>query len=251
MRNKLHNQGECEMSVLRHVDTAPCSHVLPVLLYLLLFLALPAWGQNLRYSNRREVAIPEYATVRIGPFYSTMLFSQTAGYRYTRSSGAGTDYLTANRRGAILKDGEEFPLVSRLDFRNYLLITRNIDLDMSVRVGYEYYPLKTQENEFFIDLPEDGIGGNLSMEIALTPYIKGTLYERALYRTDYLDDRGMTDYAGGQEYEYFRNTAGMNLDWLMAKDKNLGISVRRLDLQTFDDEFERQDRVTWSESIII
>ena len=70
----------------------PWGGLLSVLLWSSILVA-PAVAQNLRFSNRREVAIPKNAVLRIGPFYSTARFTQRAGYRYTRSTGAGTDFL--------------------------------------------------------------------------------------------------------------------------------------------------------------
>jgi len=203
-------------------------------------------AQNLRFDNRREVAIPKYAVVRIGPFYSTARFTQSAGYRWTRSSGAGTDYLTGRRRGTIREDGSELPLISTLTFRNYLLITRNMDLDLSVRMRYAYYPLDTQEDDFYVDLVDERITGTLSTEMRLTPYIRGLIYDRILIRTDYVDTRGIEDDAGGTRYEYFRNVAGLDLDWLMAENRNFGVSFSRRDNVALEKEFEDQDSYEYS-----
>jgi len=215
----------------------------------LLSLVCQGRAQGLRYSNRREVAIPDHATLRLGPFYSSMRFSQSAGYRYTRSVGAGTDYLYENKRGEVREDGEEFPLISRLTFRNYLLITRNMDIDLSLWMSYAHYPLGTQEDDFDMDLVEEGLHGNFSTEFALTPYVKGTAYDNALYRTDYVDTRGLIDDYGGERYEYFQNTLGVNMDWLMTKDRNLAISFSRLDVLPRDDEFSEQERYAYNESV--
>jgi len=178
-----------------------------------------------------------------------MAFSQSAGYRYSRSSGAGTDFLYANRRGTIIKDGQEFPIISSFGFRNYLLITRRADLDMSFWVSYEHYPLGTQEDELNLDVAQEGIFANLSTEFALTPVIKGFVYEDAVYRTDYVDTRGIADEYGGEKYEYFRNKAGLDVDWLIAKDKNLGGSASRLDVIPRDDEFYDKERITYHEGL--
>lgn len=206
-------------------------------------------AQALRFSNRREVARPDYATLRIGPFYSTAAFSQSLGYRWTRSHGSGTDFLIANRRGVIREEGSEFPMISTLTFRNYLLITRNTDLDASIRMSYEYYPLDTQDDQFNVDMVEEGVYGTLSMEYRLTPVVKGTLYDNFTYRTDYVDTRGLTDRFGGQQFEYMRNRFGSNLDWLMAKNKSLGLDLSRMDMVPRDDEFEDQERVSYNESL--
>jgi len=207
-------------------------------------------GQALRFSNRREVAIPDYAVLRVGPFYSSATISQSLGYRWTRSSGTGTDFLVANRRGAILKDGSEFPMISTLSLRNYLLITRNMDLDASIRISYEYYPLDTQEDQFNVDLAEEGIYGTLSMEYRLTPFIKGTLFDDFTYRTDYVDTRGILDTYGGQQYEYINNRFGTRLDRLMASDKNLGLNLSRTDRIPRSDGFENQESTAYNEALI-
>jgi hypothetical protein len=204
----------------------------------------------LRYDNHREVQVPDYALLRIGPFYSTVEFSQLAGYRYSRSSGAGTTYLSENRLGEVRDDGSEFPLVSTLVTRNYLILTRRTDLDLSVAATYAYYPRRTQENAFGIYLPDEGISGNLSTEFMLTPYIKGSLYDRAVYRTDYVNVRGDKDKYGGAEYRHFANSVGMDVDWLMASDKNLGLSLSRSDLIAFEEEFDFVENHAYHESAL-
>jgi len=224
--------------------------VLPAALGLVVLAVLPAVGQTLRYDNHREVQIPDYALIRIGPFYSTVEFSQLVGYRYTRSSGAGTTYLSENRLGDVTKDGSEFPLVSTLVLRNYLLISRRTDLDLSVAASYAYYPRHTQANAFGIYLPEEGISGNLSTEFRLTPYVKGSLYERAVYRTTYVNVRGEEDRYGGAEYRHFANTAGLDLDWLMASDKNLGLSLSRSDLIAYERAFEFVEHYAYHEGAL-
>ena len=216
---------------------------------LLLLLGLPAAAQQLRYSNHREVRIPDYATVRIGPFYSSMSFFQSVGYRYTRSEGTGTDFLYGTRRGVILEEGSEYPLISRLTTRNYLLITRDMDLDLSVDISYRHYPMGTQEDEFIVQLPPEGILGNLSTEIRWTPYLRSLVYDDFAYRTDYVDTRGLLDEYGGSEYEYFRNQLGIDTDWLMAHDKNLSLDLRRTDVLPQDDEYADREVVEYMEAL--
>jgi hypothetical protein len=206
-------------------------------------------GQTLRYSNHREVAIPDYATLRIGPFYSMMTFSQSVGGRYSRAEGTGVDFLYENVRGVMKTNGYELPLVSRLDLRNYLMIGRHTDLDISMSAAYSYFPLKTQENEFIFALAEEGVLGNVSLEFNPTPFVKGTLYENAVYRTDYVDTRGLVDRYGGQAYVFFDNTVGVNMDWLMAQDKNMAFSASMNNVLPRDTEFEDQKHVTFVESL--
>ena len=122
-----------------------------------------------------------------------MTFSQSVGYRYMESSGSGVDFLYQNDLGTIKTNGSDFPLVSTLDFRNYLLISEHTDLDISFKASYVYYPMKTEDNQFLIDLAEEGAVGDLSMEFMPTPFIKGTLYNSAVYHVDYVDSRGILD----------------------------------------------------------
>ena len=206
-------------------------------------------AQQLRFTNHRELAIPDYATFKLGPFYSTVAFSQSVAYRYTRSRGTGTDYLVDNQRGVIVRDGHELPCVSALTFRNYLLLTENTDLDVSLRFVYEYYPLETQQNEFYVDMGEEGVVGSLSSEIVFSRYLKGTLWDNIVYRTDYVDTRGIPDRYGGQRYEYLRNALGLDLDWLLAKDKNFGVTISRADNIPFTDTFLDQESVTYREAL--
>jgi hypothetical protein len=207
-----------------------------------------AHAQNLRYSNHREVEIPDYALLRIGPFYSSLAFSQTAGWRWSRSRGAGTDYLSDNRYGAIREDGTEFPLVSVLTMRNYLLLSRRADVDLSVSAMYAYFPRGTEDSGWQVFLPEEGISAGLSSEFRFTPFVKGTIFDNILYRTDFVDTRGLGDRYGGQKFEYFNNLAGVNMDWLMAKDQNMAVSFSREDMLPRDDEFADQERVSYTET---
>lgn len=211
--------------------------------------AFDAQAQTLRFSNHRVPAEPQDALVRIGPWYSTIAFSQSAGYRYTRSEGTGTDYLFGGRKGVIVEDGAEFPLVSTLTMRNYLLVSRYSDMDMSVTISYEHYPLGTQEDALNVNLADEGILGNFSTEIEITPVLKGLLYDAAVYKTDYVDTRGISDRYGGSRYRHFSNTAGMNLDWLTVKDQNVAISLLRSDEVPFDDTFEEQRSHSYGETL--
>ena len=218
-------------------------------LLLCVLIASTASAQSLRFSNHREVRIPEYAVLRIGPFYSSVTFSQAVGYRYTSGEGEGLDYLFSNHRGVFLKDGSDFPLVSTLDMQNYLIISPTMDLDISLRASYSHYPLNTQEDEFIFDMVEEGIAGNFSTEFSLTPYVKGTAFDNISYRTDYIDARGLIDRYGGQAYEHLQNDLGANFDWLMAKDQNMGLSVSRTDVLPGEDTFKEQERVSYTEAL--
>ncbi|MBM4142169.1 MAG: hypothetical protein FJ225_01040 [Lentisphaerae bacterium] len=217
-------------------------------LLLLLLLPAAAVAQGLRFHNHRDIAPPDYVTLRLGPFYSTVLLYIEAGWRYTESRGTGTDFLHENRRGRIQTDGHDFPIVGSLIFRNYLIVTPTTDLDVSVRVTYEHYPLKTQEDEFRVDLAEEGVFASISSEFALTPFIKGRLYDDAAYRTDFIDTRGLEDPYGGARYEHFQNRLGADLDWLLSERQDVSLRGSRTDLIPFSDEFSDQERVTYDES---
>ncbi|NQT91790.1 MAG: hypothetical protein HQ559_03440 [Lentisphaerae bacterium] len=206
-------------------------------------------AQQLRFTNHRELSVPSYATFKIGPFYSTMTFSQSVAYRYTASSGRGTDYLVRNRRGVTVQDGNELPCVSMLEMRNYLLLTDYTDLDVSLRFVYEYYPLGTQENEFYFDMGQEGVVGSLTSEIIFSPFLRGRLFDSIVYRTDYVDSRGIPDRYGGQRNEYLRNVVGLDLDWLFARDKNFGVTLSRADEIPFTDTFLSRESVTYKESL--
>jgi hypothetical protein len=176
-------------------------------------------------------------------------FSQSVGLRYTTASGAGTDFLKANQRGKIRDDGFEMPLISALDFRNYLLISRSVDLDMSVRVSYEHYPFGTQDDEFNVNLAEEGIEGAFSTEFRLSEVVRGTAYDSIYFRTDFVDSRGFADEYGGFRNRYFRNVLGVNLDWLVGPRQNVAVSVSREDFYSLEKYFEDLNRGTFHESL--
>lgn len=212
-------------------------------------LGANANAQMLRYYQRREIEPPEYATLRLGPFYSNLSFEQSAGYRYTRSEGTGTDFLYGNERGVIKEDGSEFPLVSRIEAKNYLMISRNMDLDISFSLGYAHYPLETQDDEFFFDIAEEGASGVISMEFYITKYVRGMVSDEITYKTDYIDLRGLEDNYGGSSYEHLENKLEVSADWLMDETRNLGASLSRRDLIVMDEGFEDQESVTLNESV--
>jgi|GEM_PF-1074204 len=243
------------------------------LICFLIFCALDARGQSLRYRYTKDLTKPsprfdqgrmfaapygtrdiveeppDYATLRLGPFFSSWYFTQQAGYRYVRTKGTGVDFLTRRRRAVFKKDGSEFPLISTFDTRNYLLITRNMDLDLSVSARYAHYPLDTQEDEFYVQMAEEGVFGNISFAVDLTPYVRAIAYDALVWRTDYVDTRGMIDEYGGRKYEYFQNTVGLNLDWQFAKNKDILGMLSREDFIPRSDEFKDQERTTYRESL--
>jgi len=216
---------------------------------LLCAVAVNVHAQGLRFGNHREIAPPKYALLRIGPFYSNVTYLQQAGFRYVSTRGTGGDYLFGSRRGGFKEDGSELPLVSTLSFRNYLIVTRNMDVDLSLRVQYEFYPLDTQENDFHMDLSDEQIAGNFSTEFRITPFIRGNVYARIVYKPEYVDIRGETDRYGGRRMEYFSNSIGTDVDWLLAKKQNLGLSLSRLDFIPISDDFDEQQRVAYREQL--
>jgi hypothetical protein len=248
-------------------------------------LAGSAGAQTLRFDEYRDIQVPDTANIRLGPFYSDLAFAQSVGYRYTRTTGPGAPVMFENRRGRIREDGSELPMVSTLSVRNYLLISRYMDLDVSFRMSYAYFPMDTEESEFTFEaaglglsarmgafsfsLSEDtwlanyngqrmtaytgerasGFAGNVSMDFYPTPFVRGRLYDNPSYRVDYVDERGMTDWYGGTRYRMFQNIVGLDLDWLMAKDKNLAYSASRTDTIPQDDEFDNVSSVVWRQGL--
>jgi hypothetical protein len=252
----------------------------------LLGLALPAAGQTLRFDAYREPTIPENANIRLGDwFYSDVLFSLSAGYRYVHTSGPGGDVLYRDRHGRIRKDGSELPIVGILDFHNYLLLSRHADLDVSFQLRYSYFPLETEDNEFAFEMADVGVFArvgsfsfqmtedswigryagdrvsayvaergagfmaNIGSDFQLTPFLRGRLYDAPSYRADYVDPRGLTDILSGDKYRVFQNIAGADLDWLVAKDKNLTFSASRSDTLPLEDEFENVRSVAYREMV--
>ncbi|NQU40273.1 MAG: hypothetical protein HQ523_10010 [Lentisphaerae bacterium] len=200
-------------------------------------------AQNLRYDNHREVSVPEYATIRVGPFHSSWVVSATTGYRWINTSGVGTDFLFSGSRGRVKKDGSDFPIILGLDTRNYLIIGPHTDLDLSVSFRYEYYPLDTQESEFRVYLPTEGVTANLSMEMSPTPYLRLRVWDGFGWQADYIDARGLEDRYGGQRFENISNSIGVDGDLLLAERQNLGFGVSRSDRWALDREWEHQNRV--------
>ena len=178
-----------------------------------------------------------------------MVFSQRAGYRYTQSDGRGTDFLFSNSRGKIREDGSEFPIVSSLDFRNYLIVTPQVDLDVSVGLSYYYYPMDTQEDAFEVDVVDEGAYANTRLGLYLTPYLQGNLYDKLVYKTDYVDLQGLVDEYGGQRYRYLNNEAGLALDWLMADDHDLTLNLAHIYNYPLDDEFAAQEYSRFKEGL--
>lgn len=223
--------------------------VLRLLILAGLTLAGSVQAQNLRFGNHRDIEIPDYATIMLGPFYSNLRFDQTVAYRFTDTSGSGTDFVFSNNKGSTLEDGDEFPLVSTLTSENYFIFGPDADLEFSVSATYMHFPLNTQEDEFNVELGEEGAVGNFSVEFRMSDTMKGTIYDDITFRTDYVDSRGKIDIYGGDRYEVFENTVGINLDWLVGRDVNVPITVERTDTKPVDEDFNDQEQATTTPSI--
>lgn len=201
----------------------------------------------LRYDQHREITPPSYATFRLGPLYSNLGISQSISYQYTRLSGAGVDYLEGNRRGDIIKGGTEFPMVSGLTLNNYLIITRKMDLEANISVNYYHYPMDTQEDDLQINLSDEGVFATFSTQLTPSRDSRILIYDDILYRTDYIDTRGLEDRYGGSEYEYLRNTLGVDWDWKPTPLDSFSTAASRNDTIPFDSEFDRQESVHYAE----
>jgi hypothetical protein len=219
------------------------SFTLLLLVSTIVLSGIVADGQTIRFANHRDIGPPEYAALRVGPFYSSVTFSQSIGVWWTEGRGAGTDFLYGARRGRVRKDGWDIPLIAELSTRNYIILGRHTDLDISIYAGYYYYPLDTQENEFYLNVAEPGISAEFAFtsEFYLTPNIRGSLYFTPTIVVDFVDDRGQIDETGGRRFFHLDSIAGVSLDWLAGKDLNIGADFRRMDLVSFEDEFDDQE----------
>jgi len=201
---------------------------------------LPVTAQELSFNSRRQIAVPPHATFRLGPFHSQWIFSQEAGVRYLALGGAAGQ----NRQRT---SGLDFPLETALDTRNYLVLGTALGLNLSAVFNYEYYPLGTEENRFEFNPVEEGVVGDISVDVALGKRFLVTVYEAPAYHTDYVDFRGLEDNITGQRYERFVNSVGVDADWLLARNKNLSGSYSRQDTIPQDETFARQESVSATE----
>jgi hypothetical protein len=250
--------------------------------------ALAAAGQTLRFNTAGGPQPPEGANLRFGSFYSDIAFEQSVGYRYTRFNGAGVDYLLGSELGRVRKEGSELPMVSRLSFRNYLIIGKYTDLDVSFDLRYSYFPLSTEDNEFALEFAGPGLqaqmgafsfgmtkagwlgtyngrgatayvgsegygyafAANLSSGFQLTPFVRGKVYDNPSYRVDYVDERGFSDSTSGQRYPVIQNILGLDLDWLMARDKNLSLLTSWTATWPQEDLFSAQESDVYRVSLV-
>lgn len=240
-----------------------------------------------RYETYREITAPEDATWRLGTFYQTIKVSQSVGYRYVTTTGSGASYLFGNNLGTIRKDGSDFPLVTSLSLGNYYIINRTADFDFSFKLSYSHFPLETEEDYWGFDLIDQGLtvslgnfsatmrkdgwtagysadsysmyssekgygmAANFSSEFELTRFVKGKLYDQPSVKTEYLDARGYSDTYSGRKYQYFKNTAGYDMDWQMTADQSLGTTISRTDTIPFSNtSYTNQRSVVYQASAI-
>lgn len=201
----------------------------------------------LRYDQHRELSPPADAMLRIGPWYTDMGIALSAGYRYTRFRGRGTDFLDGTRRGEVQKSGSEFPLSATLTMNNYMILTRRLDLSLNLRMSYFHYPLGTQPDQFVIDLTDEGIYATFSTQFHPTRDSRILIYDDILYLTDFVDRRGISDRLGGREYRLLQNTAGADWDWRASSRDAFSASASRTDTLPQSRAFRSQRRVQYAE----
>ena len=201
----------------------------------------------LRYDQHRELSPPDTATLRMGPWYSDVGLSLSAGYRYTRFRGREVDFLDGIRRGEVREEGSEFPLSATLTMNNYIILTRRLDLSLNLRMSYHHYPLGTQEDQFFIDLTDEGIFATFSMQFHPTRDSRILIYDDILYLTDFVDRRGISDRLGGREYRLLQNTMGSDWDWQAGPRDTFSASISRMDTLPQSRAFRSQRRLRYAE----
>jgi len=203
----------------------------------------------LRYYQHRELAPPKNSTLHLGPWYADIVWSESVGVQYITMTGSGVDFITQNGRGRYLEDGFDIPIISTLSLNNYILLTRHMDFSYNISLSYAYYPFGTQEDTWYMNLSDEGAFATFSTEIQLAKDMRLMLYDDILYRTDFIDTRGMQDVYGGQEYKHFENTIGADYDWMPTALDNISASVSRHDVISFSDEFDEQEGYTYSEML--
>lgn len=238
-----------------------------------LVLASQVQGQTLSYDSHKKLAVPKDANIRFSDmWFAKVGFTESVGYRYVKTTGTGATNLFNEEYGNIRKDGSDFPIDSSVRINNYVLLSPEATLDLSIQLRYLYFPSRTQDNAFEFGLADQGVasvfggftfrlmddgwyGGYagdkhslyaseqgqgmnamFDAEMEFTPYVRGRIYESPSYRVDYVDARGDTDLESGQRFEVFQNLAGANLYWLTAKDKDFALTLSRTDTIPVDEE---------------
>ncbi len=212
-------------------------------------------AQQLSFHEYRKQKVPDYATIKLGPFYSDVVLSQSAGWRWSRATGAGLSITDGYNTGQILENGSDFPIITTLTFRNYLLISPHADLELAVRLQYKYFPLGTQDDEFNVDLTDEGIhaGLGLSTVLEFSPVLRTVVYERLTYHTEWLDLRGLLDPYGGSRFEPLINSLGANTSWLASKIDSINLNLNRTDVIPVgksNEQFDTQEHHSYTEKLI-
>jgi hypothetical protein len=208
-----------------------------------------AFAQQLRFTTGyRELEPPDYANLRVGPFYSSLNFVQTVGARYSASTTNIVNIVSGARKGVFRKDGFEIPMVSSLAMRNYLPISKKADLDASVSCSYSHYPMKTQADQFSANLADQQITAdfNVNYQSRLAPNLNLKAYARPVYSTDYVDLTGRIDEYGGSAYERLQNIVGIQADYLVRRHMNLAADVSRSDVWPQVNAFSNQMNTTYN-----
>lgn len=203
----------------------------------------------LRYDQHRDLTPPKDATISLGPWYTDVILHESVGVQYITMDGSGVDFITKNGRGRYQEDGFDVPIISTLSFNNRLLLTRHMDFQFNIDLSYSYYPFGTQKDTWYVNMSDEGAYATFSTEIQLAKDMRLMLYDDMLYRTDYIDTRGMEDVYGGEEYEHFENTVGADYDWLLTARDNISASVSRRDIISFSDEFDDQEGYFYNEMV--
>ena len=203
----------------------------------------------LRYYQHRDLVPPKDSTLHLGPWYADIIWSESVGAQYIKMSGGGVDFNRQNGRGRYLKDGFDMPILSTLSLNNYILLTRHMDFSYNISLSYAYYPFKTQEDTWYMNLSDEGAFATFSTEVRLARDMRLMLYDDILYRTDFIDTRGKQDVYGGQEYQHFENTVGADFDWMASPRDNISASVSRRDVISFSDEFDSQEGAFYNEML--
>lgn len=207
-------------------------------------------AQQLRFSlAQREMGPPDYATFRIGPLYSHFTLSEDIGIRYTEGTLGVVDFIDGNQRGAYLANGIDFPMITSMSLRNYLQISKYMDLDVSVWARYEHYPFKTQDDVFTMNLTDPefiaDFSTSLLFEFYPANYMRLKIYEKPAYLLSYVDQRGTEDLYGGLRYNRFQNEAGVDADILLARDMNVALTFSRLDVLGVSEWFANQEQTMY------
>jgi hypothetical protein len=201
----------------------------------------------LRYGQHRELTPPAHSTLRVGPWYTDVGVSLSAGYRYSRFRRRDPALFDGAGRGEIRESGSELPLTATLHLNNYVILSRRLDFSLNLRMSYYHYPLGTQDDQLFVDLTDEGIYATFSSQFHPTRDSRVLIYDDIVYLTDFVDRRGISDRLDGREYKLFQNTLGVDWDWLVGPFDAFSASVSRTDVLPQSRAFLDQRRVQYAE----